>query len=73
MHSCNHKHRHYVIRRQKWEKAVCARCKNAHVRQGWTLVMGFPTNADRKAEAVGVFGQMGKWLDVSRYPGVQTS
>ena len=72
MNKCRHKHRHFVVNKDGMDKAVCDSCKDALMRQGWILTLGFCIGAERKADGIGVFGKVRKWLQTPPQSGVQT-
>ena len=65
MNICRHKHRHFVVNKDGCDRAVCDRCKDALMREGWTLTLGFSIGAHHKSDAVGMFGKVRKWLDIT--------
>lgn len=73
MNQCRHKHRHFVVSKDGHDKAVCDRCKTSLMRQGWVLTLGFCIGAEHKSNAVGVFGKVRKWLDISPASRTQTN
>ena len=73
MNHCRHKHRHFVVSKDGIEKAVCDPCKDALMRQGWILTVGFCIGAEHKADGVGVFGKVCRWLHVAPRSGASTT